>query len=995
MEKIGILLRRVLATLCISLLCTVAFAQGHSVSGTVKDAAGDPMIGVSVLVKGTSKGAVTDMNGNYTISNVSANATLVVSYVGYLSAQQAVGAKQSINFTLQEDEKVLNDVVVVGYGTMKRSDLTGSVTSVASENFKVGTNLTAQQLMQGTLAGVNVEINSGKPGASSTIRVRGGTSITASNDPLYVIDGVPISTTAGVKSANVNGYTNNVFDGEPSNPLESINPDDIESINILKDASATAIYGSRGANGVVMITTKHGKAGHQQVEYDFKIGVSTVSKKLDMLTADEYRTETKALGLTIDDQGDNANWQDRIFRSAITQSHYLAFSNGSAATNYRASLGYTNQDGIMKGSGQENYNARLNVVHSALNDRLKIDFRLNYGETHSSQAPVSPTVGSEFGTSMLYEAYVFNPTYPIKNASGDYVDSPPYRVNPCSYINEVIDKRKVRRFIGDLTATYQIIKPLSFQLNLGYNYNGTTRDAYISKENLLGNGTNGEVKVQKLEDYSKLLETILKYDETFGKHHVNAMAGYSYQYFYDEANQTNATGFLSDNFKWYSLGAAKNITSVTSGVQDNKLISFYGRVNYNYDDKYLLTATVRRDGSSRFGKDNKWGTFPSAAFSWRISKESFMSNVKNLDDLKLRVSYGVTGNQEIGNYNSITTLGASSTGYYVGGSKVTIVMPQQYANPDLKWESTKQTDIGLDFSFFQGRVHGNIDYYYKKTSDLLLTVAVPSPSYITSQLANVGTVTNKGIEVELGGTPVRTNDFSWDVNLNLAHNKNMMKSLSNGQWTGDEIQTAPCQGQGLSGTYSQLIKEGEPLGTFYGKKFIGVVDGVEQFANNGEKQVIGCAQPDLTFGITNTFRYKQWSLSFLLRGSIGNDVYNATANNLSYLSYLPGKNVLYRAISDGVKRDQPITYSSRFIEDGSFLRMDNITLGYDFKFKNIFIQNARIYFSGQNLFCITGYSGVDPEANTDVSSTGVAPMGVDYLNYPKSRTFNFGVNLTF
>ena len=571
---------------------------------------------------------------------------------------------------------------------------------------------------------------------------------------------------------------------------------------------------------------------------------------------------------------------------------------------------------------------------------------------------------------------------------------PPYRVNPASFSKELLDERATSQFLGNLTADWNFYKPFTLQVNAGYNKNTINRNSYISKSNLLGNGNNGYVTVQKLSDYSKLLETILKYNQSFGKHNIDAMVGYSWQYFYSEGQTTKAYGFLSDNFKWYSLAAAQTVESVSSYAESNTLISMYGRINYNYADKYLLTATVRRDGSSRFGSGNKWGIFPSVAASWRISQEDFFQN-DIMSDLKLRASFGITGSQEIGNYNSLSTLGASTNGYLVGGEKITIVLPQQYTNPDLKWEQTAQTDIGIDFGFLNGKIRGSIDYYYKKTTDLLLSVAVPSPSLITTQIANVGTVTNQGIELDLSFDLMRTKNFAWDANLNLSHNKNEVVSLSNGQWTGDNMQVAPCQGQGLSGTYAQLIMPGQPIGTFYGKRFIGVVDGVEQFANDGEPEVIGCAQPDLTFGLGTNLQYKNWTLSLNFRGSIGNDVYNCTANNLAYLSNLPGRNVLKEAVTSGVNRDQAKVYSSRFIEDGSFVRLDNLSLGYNFSLPKLYISNARVFVSAQNLFVITGYSGADPEVNSEISRTGVAPLGVDYLSYPKARIFSMGINLSF
>lgn len=970
-------------------------AQKRTVSGIVTDSKNEPLIGVNVAIKNASTtGTITDIDGKYSLEIPSGNSVLVFSYIGYSTQEVKVSNRSVVDIVLKDDMQALEEVVVVGYGTMKKSDLTGSVSSITSDNFKLGTDLTPQQLMQGAFSGVNISQNSGKPGGSNTIRVRGGTSITASNDPLYVIDGVPISTSAGVNQSNIGSSTTDFFDQEPINPLSNINPNDIESINILKDASATAIYGSRGANGVIMITTKKGKAGMRQLDYSFNLGVSTVAKKLDVLTGDEYRKTVSELGLTLDDKGQNTDWQDVIFRTAISQNHYVSFMSGSENTSYRASAGYSNQNGVMEGSGMKSANARMNINHKALNDKLKLNMNISYGETNSDQAPVSNTVGSEMGSSMLYEAYVFNPTYPIYNEEGDYYDVPPYRVNPASFSKELLDERATSQFLGNLTADWNFYKPFTLQVNAGYNKNTINRNSYISKSNLLGNGNNGYVTVQKLSDYSKLLETILKYNQSFGKHNIDAMVGYSWQYFYSEGQTTKAYGFLSDNFKWYSLAAAQTVESVSSYAESNTLISMYGRINYNYADKYLLTATVRRDGSSRFGSGNKWGIFPSVAASWRISQEDFFQN-DIMSDLKLRASFGITGSQEIGNYNSLSTLGASTNGYLVGGEKITIVLPQQYTNPDLKWEQTAQTDIGIDFGFLNGKIRGSIDYYYKKTTDLLLSVAVPSPSLITTQIANVGTVTNQGIELDLSFDLMRTKNFAWDANLNLSHNKNEVVSLSNGQWTGDNMQVAPCQGQGLSGTYAQLIMPGQPIGTFYGKRFIGVVDGVEQFANDGEPEVIGCAQPDLTFGLGTNLQYKNWTLSLNFRGSIGNDVYNCTANNLAYLSNLPGRNVLKEAVTSGVNRDQAKVYSSRFIEDGSFVRLDNLSLGYNFSLPKLYISNARVFVSAQNLFVITGYSGADPEVNSEISRTGVAPLGVDYLSYPKARTFSMGINLSF
>lgn len=991
-------LNKVLRTLCLVLMMLVvqvSFAQEKTISGTVTDGQ-EPLIGVTVQLKGNSKvGTVTDLDGHYTISVNSPGAILVYSYVGYETQEKMVGNSSQINVSMMSDTKSLNEIVVVGYGTMKKSDLTGSVSQLKSENFKSGNDLSAQQLMQGAFAGVNIAQNSGKPGGSTTIRVRGGTSVNASNEPLYVIDGVPIDAAAGASQANVSTYSADFFDQEAANPLSMLNPNDIESIDVLKDASATAIYGSRGANGVIMITTKKGKAGVQQFNYGYSIGFSNAAKTLDMLDGDQYRHACQQLGVALNDGGENHNWQKEAMRTAVQQSHFVSFMSGGQYTNYRASLNYSDQDGLLRGSWQQNYGGRLNINHTALDGKLKFVLNMNYAETHANQAPTSSTVGSEMGSSMLYEMYVFNPTLPVYKEDGDFNDVAPYRVQPMSFENELIDKRNTSRFIGNLKADWNFYKPFTLEVNLGYTRNSMDRNSYISKANLLGNSNNGRVNTQRLKDYSKLLDLILKYNQSFGLHNVDAMAGYSYQYFWNEGISNAAYGFLTDEFKWYNISAAKTVESLTSYAQSNKLISFYGRVNYNYDDRYLLTATLRRDGSSRFGADQKWGTFPSVAASWRISQEKFFKS-DVVSNLKLRASWGMTGNQEIGNYNSISTLSAASWGYIFGGNKQTVVLPQQYANPDLKWESTSQTDIGLDFGFLNNRIRGSVDWYYKKTSDLLLSVAVPSPSLITTQLANVGSVRNMGVEAELSFDIINNKNWSWDATLNLASNSNELTSLSNSKWSGDNVLWAPCNGQGLSGQYSQLIMVGEALGTFYGKRFTGLdANGMETYANEGKPEIIGCAQPDFTYGISTSVRYKKWTLGLNFRGSQGNDVYNNTANNFMYLNSLPGRNVLASALTSGISKDQAKTYSSQFIEDGSFFRLDNLTLGYDFELPVLRITHAHAYFTAQNLFCITGYDGLDPEVNTDTSGRGQSVLGVDYLSYPRSRTFLFGINVTF
>jgi len=981
------------------LIITVFFtqfvlAQRITIKGKITQEDGSAVAGVSVEDKNTKTGVTSDANGDYSVSVPGPNSVLVFSNVGYANQGIAVNNRSVINVQLVISNTKLNEVVVVGYGTQKAKDVTGSVVSLGAKEFNQGPQLSPQQLIQGKMAGVNIAQNSGKPGGSNTVRIRGGTSITASNEPLYVIDGVPISTSSVSRQPNLNAGDVSILDQEPVNPLNTLNPADIENITVLKDASATAIYGSRGANGVIVITTKTGVAGAVRTNYTTRFGIAHVTKQLEMLDAAGFRQAAKDRRLSIIDSASNTNWQDLIFRTALSQDHNLSLSGGTANTQYRASVGYSTQEGIVLASKQNIGSARMNIRHKALDGKLDFDFRVTGAQINSKTAPISNTVGGESGTNMLYDAYVFNPTFPVYRPNGQFTQYSQFTVNPVSYADQIQDEAVTRRFLGNLSTTYKIIGPLSVNVNLGYTYQDIDRRNYIQKSSPLGNGFGGLANMTSTGDWSKLLETTLRFTREYGNHSINAIAGYSYQYFVDEGNRAQASGFITDAFKWNSFQAARVISGVSTYKESNTLISYYGRFNYAFTDRYLITATIRRDGSSRFGSGNKWGIFPSGSFAWRVSNESFFPSNTAVNDLKFRVSYGITGNQEIGNLASLTTLGASTTGYVVGGTRRTVVLPSQYANPDLKWEQTAQLDIGADFEIFDGRIFGNIDYYKKKTSDLLLRFAVPSPSVVSTQLANVGSVQNQGVELTLGSRIIQNRDFSWRANANFSRNKNKVLSLSNSTYSTDKIEFAPVQGSGLSGVTAQLITPGQPLGTFYGLKYNDVKSGVEQF--DSAKTIIGNAQPDFTFGFSNSFTYKNFDCQINLRGSVGNDILNLTALNLSYLSNLPGKNVLRSALETGLDRLQPKKYSSRWIEDGTFLRMDNLTLGYTFNLPSVkVLNNTRVYITGQNLFVITNYSGQDPEVNSNVAGSGAAPIGIDYLGYPKSRSFTIGASLNF
>ena len=946
------------------------------VRGIVRDAQGEPLIGVSVVPSDDQKqGVITNMDGQYDIV-VKGNTTLRFSYVGFATQTVKVVPGGQFDIKLVEDNDMMDEVVVVGYGTMKKSDLTGSTTSLRNEAITSVMAANPIESLQGKSSGVAVFTNN-QPGEAPTLRIRGSASINAGTDPLYVVDGFALT------DGNMNG----------------INPADIESMEILKDASATAIYGSRGANGVVMITTKKGSKGKHNITAHANLGVQMRSRLIETISGQEFidyinKANVAQGGTAPFPNGYNGpfyDWQKALINSsALTQDYGVTLDGMSGETRYMFSAGYYDQDGLLDPQGYEKFTAHTNLDHK-FNKWFSLGANMQF--TSSRQNIMTDPVTND----------VFRSGWPTdlpKNDDGSWNIIQHGEVfNPFADMAATSDNIKNLRFIGNFYAQVDFSKHFNYKLNIGYDTKTTNQYRFLDSQTAKGiqsNSTTGSGLHKWARQESRLMDNILTYSNQWGDHRMSLTGVYSWQDY--KYRYSQMSGNFSNNAlgAWNFASADQASIKVASDIYSNKLISWTARGTYAYKDRYMLTATIRFDGSSRFGSDSKWGTFPSVGLAWRASEEDFLKGNKVITDLKIRGSYGVTGNQEIGNYNAISTLGAQSWGYIFGGEKNTVVLPQQYANTDLKWESTSQTDIGLDFGFLNNRIHGSIDWYYKKTKDLLLTVAVPSPSLITTQLANVGAVRNTGVEFELGFDIMRTKDFSWDATLNFASNKNKLTSLSNSKWSGDDVLWAPCNGAGLAGQYSQLIMVGEPLGTFYGKKFIGLDEnGMEKYANDGKSQIIGCAQPDFTYGITTNLRYKNWSLSLNFRGSQGNDVYNNTANNFMYLNSLPGRNVLAAAVNSGISVNQTKTYSSQFIEDGSFFRLDNLTLGYDFKLPVLKITSARAYFTAQNLFCITGYDGLDPEVNTDTQGRGGSILGVDYLSYPRSRTFIFGVNVTF
>lgn len=968
------------------------FAQEKSVTGTVTDNNGVPLPGVNVLIEGTNTGTLTDFDGNFTLT-ASPGDVLVFSYVGMASVKRTVGAEDVYNVVL-EGGASLDEVVVIGYGTQRRSDVTGAISSISAESIPDAAPIAPDQILQGKVTGVNIVQNSGQPGAGSTVRIRGISSISAGNDPLYVVDGVPLQFDSANNTVNLGPQSGTTaFSNQVSNPLNIINPADIQSIDVLKDASATAIYGSRGANGVIIITTKDKSGLGETLSYDSYVGIATVRETLPFLSAEEYRNYAESIDVEYPDLGANTNWQEEIFRTALTQNHNLAFAGGSNTTKFRASFGYTGQEGVILSNVFEKYTGRFNGSHRALNDKLRIGVNMTYANLVDDKVAISSSISNE-GGNILKDALRWAPTLPVYNDDGSYYQLGELRINPLSWV-DVEDLNTTDYFLGNTDLRFDLLESLTLGVNLGYSSERVDRFTLAPETHPSAETEGGRASISKFKNTTALAETTLTYEKQLNEDNfLNVLVGYSFQRFQNENTFTQANQFVSTATKW-NLIQSGNTLANTSFKEANRLSSYYGRINYRLMDKYLLTFTIRRDGSSRFGENNRWGTFPSGAFAYNISNEEFLQDTK-VSNLKFRLGYGITGNQEIPNnlYREQLSIVGSSV-YVFGGQAVPSVLPTNYANPDLQWEETAQLNVGLDFGFFNQRLTGTLDYYRKNTDNLLLNFSTAAPSVVRTQWANVGEVENRGFEFGLTGDIIANNNFTWTSNINFSTNKNEVISLSNENFQRDEILTG--SGSGLVGfqTDIQLIRPGYPINSFYGRQFTGLdAEGMETFLDedgDGEADllVIGDPNPDVTYGFNNTFRYKRFDASINIRGVIGNELYNNTAAEFSYSSVFPGVNILESALTNGISRDQQPEFSSRWLEDGSYLRLDNLSVGYNFNTENIsLIKNARIYVTGKNLLLITDYSGYDPEFNTRA-------VGIDYLAYPRPTSYLLGGSITF
>jgi iron complex outermembrane receptor protein len=975
------------------------------VNGVVKDADGKPLAGITITIKGTKKSKVSATDGSFTIS-ANEGDVLVFSGVSFETREVAVTGESSYNVALVASTSILSDVVVVGYGKASRKNLSSAITTIKPEDLNRGAIADVGQLLQGKVPGLNITA-SGDPNRPAAVILRGASTINSPGGPFYVIDGIPGA------------------------DIATIAPDDIASIDVLKDAAATAIYGNRAANGVIIVTTKRGKKGQMQVSYNGYVGIEKVSSELKMMDAAQLRAflAKNSLAFTpADDKGASTNWQKAVEKnSATSTNHNLSFSGGTEHSNYSASVNYINKPGILQHSNLTRVIARLALEQYALNDKVKFGLSVTNSNSNADDVPYRNTV--------LLQSALYLPVSPIKNADGTYFENftKTGYYNPVAMMNNSQMNTKTNNLIGNFTTQVKLPFGLTYDLAVSYQNTTSLFGSYLNKyftskyggmydnpdpttygHGLQTFGTNGQAARSSYQNTAKVLETFFTWDKTFGDHSVKAVVGYSWQEnVIGDGFQATTYNFPVDNISYlnFALGNpyaySTQINFGADGIyQKTRLISDFARLNYNYKDKYLLQGSLRRDGGSVFGANHQWGYFPSVGVAWRINQEDFMKTQNIFSDLKLRGSYGVTGNSfGFGAYTAQFLMGSLGT-YYYNGVLTSAYGPTVAANPDLQWEKTATTNIGLDFAVLKNKVSGSIELYNKNTTGMIYPYKVdPLLVPAGSIYANGGSINNKGIELSLSISAVATSNFSWTTGINLAHNVNKITSLTNPLFTGgDSVGVGYPEGAGQSGSTLELLKVGHPIGQFYTFQYAGKNSaGVSQYVAADGKTLttnpvrgtdyhyMGDAQPKLLLGWTNTFRYKNFDLNVFVRGVFGNKIFNATRADLFRPSTAQYTNILVDAGNESTADFNAYRYSSRFIESGTYLRLDNATLGYNFKKISPYIKSLRAYASVNNLFVITGFKGVDPEVNQG----GIAP-GIDYNNfYPKTRTFLFGVNVSF
>jgi len=987
MKSTGLKFISMLMFILLSLSSQLSFGQvsGKTVKGTFIDATTkEPLVGGNVLIKGTTKGATADVNGQYSINVSDDKAVLVFRFLGYDSQEIAVGSRTTIDVSLQANASSLEQVVVVGYGTQKKTDVTGSVKSVSSEAFNKGIINSPEQLLQGKVAGVNVTSATGEPGGSQGITIRGPGSIRVGSGPLYVIDGLPL-------------------DGGMGNFL---NPSDIEKMDVLKDASATAIYGTRGANGVILITTKKGKAGFSTMNFSTDYAISSLARPLPVLSAADFRTQVGKNGGILEDFGSNTDWQNQITRSAMTQNHNLSLGGGAKNLTYYASFGAQMQQGILKNNQLDRLSGRMNVTQKFWEDRLIIDANISFSNVVNLRPQIESLLGNAISN---------NPTLPVYETDGITPAKFLNASNPLITLNLNKDINTANRFIANISPSVKLAKGLVYKLNYGYDNLTGVRDIQ-SLANLVPQ-QNGRLDTYNTSNQNSLVENYLTYNLEEGDHIFSALLGHSYQKIQYIGRTWSINKFpIVPTEPIYNPGIGQELTLATNkpggSATINELQSFFSRLNYQYQDKYLVTATVRADGSSKFGSNNKYGIFPSFSLGWRLSEEPFLKN-SSISNLKLRGGWGQTGNQEIPSKitQPLFTASVSGTTSYPldnGTNYVAGITYSRLANPDIQWEVSTQSNVGLDFAFLNGALSGSIDVFKKVSGNILLEIIPSDPvqpaSSVWANVANMQ-INNSGVELDLDYKLSTAGGWKYNVGGNLTLIKN---EVVNSPYT--VIQTGGASGSGLTSATINGYVNGQPIGTFFLKEFTGIdAKGVSTYRDTDGDGIVsdkdrisaGSALPSTQYNFFGNVSYKGFDLALQFNGVSGNMIYDNTANSNFYkLKISKNNNVVpaaYAFANESTSNAAPV--STRFLKDGAFLRLNNTTLGYSFDTQKMgikkWISTARLSVTGQNLWIATAYDGFDPEVNKNASDGGISSYGIDYLSYPKAKTIIFGLNLTF
>ncbi len=1005
-----------------------------TVSGVISDTGG-PIPGVNVLVRGTSNGAVSDFDGNYSLDNVAEDAILVFSYVGFRAQEIPVNGRTTINVTMEEDAAELEAVVVIGYGTQSVKDATGAVAVVTSEDFNQGVIASPEELIQGKTAGVQITQASGEPGAGVALRIRGTTSVRSNNNPLFVVDGVPL---AGDDTA-AGGADLGIGTSSARNPLNFLNPNDIESVSILKDASATAIYGSRGANGVVIITTKAGRGATKGVfEYSTTLSIAKPAEEFDLLNRNQYLAAIDQFGgdVSAQDFGADTDWQDVITRQAESVINSLSYSHNYKGGNVRASFGYGKQFGVVKKSSLERITGRINATHRFFDEKLKLNLQGTLSRVNDENPPITNNAG--FQGDLLGAAYSANPTWPAREG---FVPGGS-NINPLALLNFSLNETKTNRYLVNFSAEYDFTSELSAKINVGLDNSESTAFNLLSgRITGFNNGTpgNGRGVLNDIDVENQLLEFTVNYEKDFGGSTLSALAGYSYQEFARSGRTVQGFGFgttnlddMADNLEgaadtieaaisgsYQQYGVAPNgsfvnrlfpdivqgealtapsvpVTSILGDTFDftDELQSFFVRGIYTIAEKYIITATMRADGSSRFGPNNQYGYFPSGAFAWKLDQEDFVGDA--FSTLKLRLGYGITGNQDGLGFGNFTIRRRFTGGGISNGGDINPPGTAQvsFSNDDLKWEETSQANVGIDFGFMDDRLTGTIDVYHKDTKDLLLSAANAQPTPQPFSFTNIdGSVINQGIEFSINYDILRQEDLNWNFGFNIAYNENELKDFDG------QIQSGQISGQGLTGAFAQLLAGGQPLFSYFLREFGGFdANGQSIYPNGDVQEFVGkSALPDINIGISTSFNYKNWDASVFLAGQFGHYIYNNTANAFFTAGSINGgRNVTTDVLTNGESAANAPDVSTRFLEKGDFLRLQNATIGYNWPLsgEGVF-KKLRLFATGQNLFVITDYTGLDPEVNVSAPLNGIPTAGIDYTAFPRPRTYSFGLNATF